>query len=83
MSRVVFLGPQRFQPTLAGVLDRLEVEGTVAVITAGWQEREQEVDELEDHQEDIRKVLKKLRTKDPNFEVPEDTQKVLNWKGGK
>ena len=49
MSRVVFLGPQRFRPTLAGVLDRLEVEGTVAAITAGWQEREQEVDELEDH----------------------------------
>jgi len=49
MSRVVFLGPQRFRPTLAAVLDRLEVDGTVAVITAGWQEREQEVDELADH----------------------------------
>ncbi len=49
MSRVVFLGPQRFRPTLVRVLDRLEVEGTVAAITAGWQEREQEVDELKDH----------------------------------
>jgi hypothetical protein len=49
MNRVVFLGPQRFRPTLAAVLDRLAIEGTVAAITAGWQEREQEVDELEDH----------------------------------
>ena len=49
MSRVVFLGPQRFRPTLVGVLDRFEIEGTVAAITAGWQEREQAVDELEDH----------------------------------
>ena len=48
MSRVVFLGPQRFRPTLAAVLDRLEVDGTVAAVTAGWQEREQEVDELHD-----------------------------------
>lgn len=49
MSRVVFLGPQRFRPTLAGVLDRFEIEGTVAAVTAGWQEREQEVDELKVH----------------------------------
>jgi hypothetical protein len=49
MNRVVFLGPQRFKPTLAAALDRLEVDGKVAVITAGWQEREQEVDELADH----------------------------------
>jgi len=49
MSRIVFLGPQRFRPTLVDVLDRLEVDGTVAAITAGWQEREQEVDELQDH----------------------------------
>ncbi len=49
MSHVVFLGPQRFRPTLAAVLDRHEVAGPVAAITAGWQEREQEVDELKDH----------------------------------
>ena len=58
MSRVVFLGPQRFRPTLVGVLDRYEIEGTVAAVTAGWQEREQEVDELEDH---IHRELVNLR----------------------
>jgi len=58
MSRVVFLGPQRFQPTLVRVLDRFEIEGTVAAITAGWQEREQEVDELKDH---IHRKLVNLR----------------------
>jgi len=73
MSRVVFLGPQRFRPSLAAVLDRLEVEGTLAVITAGWQERETEVDELQDH---IHRELVNLRlyeraeqvfTKDPEL----------------
>jgi len=47
--QVVLLGPQRFQPTLAEALDRLDVGDTVAVVTAGWQEREHEVDELRDH----------------------------------
>ncbi|NIM00524.1 MAG: type 1 glutamine amidotransferase-like domain-containing protein [Acidobacteria bacterium] len=49
MNRVFFLGPQRFRPTLVATLDRIGVEGTVAAITAGWQEREQEVGELQDH----------------------------------
>ena len=49
MNPVVFLGPQRFRPTLAAALDRLGIEGRVAAITAGWQEREQEIDELRDH----------------------------------
>jgi len=58
MNRVVFLGPQRFRPTLVAVLDRLEIDGTVAAITAGWQERETEVDELKDH---IHRELVNLR----------------------
>jgi hypothetical protein len=49
MHPVVFLGPQRFSPTLVEALDRIGVEGRLAAITAGWQEREQEIDELEDH----------------------------------
>ncbi len=48
-TRVVLLGPQRFAPTLSSVLDSLGVEGRVAVVTAGWQEREHEIDELQDH----------------------------------
>lgn len=49
MNSVVFLGPQRFRPTVVATLDRLGIDGTVAAITAGWQEREQEVGELQDH----------------------------------
>jgi len=49
MSFVVLLGPQRFNPSVASVLDSLGIEGGVAVVTAGWREREQEVDELRDH----------------------------------
>ena len=43
------LGPQRFDPTVASVLDDLGVDGAVAVVTAGWQERESEDDELQRH----------------------------------
>jgi len=43
------LGPQRFDPFVARVLDDLGADGPVAAITAGWQEREEEHDELRDH----------------------------------
>ena len=50
MSRpVVLLGPQRFQPTLRDVVDALGIEGRIAAVTAGWQEREGEDAELSDH----------------------------------
>lgn len=49
MQPIFFLGPQRFEPTVASVLRKCQPEGSVAVVTAGWQEREQEVDELRDH----------------------------------
>lgn len=48
-SRVVLLGPQRFQPTLRDAVRELGVSGPVAVVTAGWQERERENDELRAH----------------------------------
>lgn len=48
-SPVVLLGPQRRRPTLAGDLALLGAEGPYAVITAGWEEREDEVGELEAH----------------------------------
>ena len=51
MSVVVFLGPQRFHPTVVSVLDDLGVRGGIAAVTAGWQECEQEVDELAEHVE--------------------------------
>ena len=49
MSLIVLLGPQRFRPTLRETIDSLGVDGPVAVITAGWQERESEYGELREH----------------------------------
>ena len=49
MSTLTLLGPQRMRPTLAATLDRLSVTGQVAVVTAGWQEREGEIDEMREH----------------------------------
>jgi len=47
--KVVLLGPQRHHPTLARVLEEQGLHGEIAVVTAGWQEREDEVEELEQH----------------------------------
>jgi hypothetical protein len=48
-STVVLLSPQRRRPALSGVLAQLGAEGPYAVITAGWEEREEETGELEAH----------------------------------
>ncbi len=46
---VVFLGPQRFDPTLAATVKSLGITGELATVTAGWQEREDDDAELRDH----------------------------------
>lgn len=46
---VVLLGAQRFDPSLADAVAELGVEGRIAAITAGWQEREEEDDDLKEH----------------------------------
>ncbi|GAB4195267.1 MAG: hypothetical protein OHK0013_01280 [Sandaracinaceae bacterium] len=46
---VVLLGPQRFDPTLGEAVRELGIEGPIATITAGWQEREHEDGELHEH----------------------------------
>jgi peptidase E len=43
----VLMGPQRLVPIVRETLDLMQVSGTIATITAGWQEREAEDDELE------------------------------------
>lgn len=48
-QKITLLGPQRVQPTVADALAALGIEGPVCVITAGWQEREGEIDELAGH----------------------------------
>ncbi|MCP3961148.1 MAG: hypothetical protein GY719_25155 [bacterium] len=49
MPALTLLGPQRLKPTLAAAFDELDVTGTVAAVTAGWQEREAEVEEMKEH----------------------------------
>lgn len=46
MPRVILLGPQRLQPSVPDVFRSLGITGWVATITAGWEERELEDDEL-------------------------------------
>lgn len=48
-SMAVLLGAQRFQPTLAAAVKEAGVHGRIAVVTAGWQEREDEDEELAKH----------------------------------
>lgn len=47
MSRVVLLGPQRFRPTVGEVVRSLGVEGSIATVNAGWEEREPDDAELD------------------------------------
>ncbi|NUN12827.1 MAG: Type 1 glutamine amidotransferase-like domain-containing protein [Myxococcales bacterium] len=47
MAVGILLGPQRLAPTVGDELENLGVSGPVATITAGWQEREAEDQELE------------------------------------
>ena len=49
MVQQVLLGPQRLEPNLVHAFDRFGIEGPVVAITAGWQEREGEDDELREH----------------------------------
>jgi len=46
---VALLGPQRFEPTVADAAKALGVTGPIALVTAGWQEREPEDDQLSEH----------------------------------
>ena len=46
MPRVVLLGPQRWEPTVGEVVADIGLRGPFALITAGWQEREPEDEEL-------------------------------------
>jgi hypothetical protein len=48
-SNVVLLGPQRLHPTLNVAVDALGIRGRIATVTAGWEEREREDQELAAH----------------------------------
>ena len=49
MQDVLILGPQFRTPNLREALGRAGIEGPLAAVTAGWQEREGELDALEHH----------------------------------
>jgi hypothetical protein len=49
MGRLVLLGPQRSNPDLVRVVDAEGAPEPFAAVTAGWEEREDEIDELRDH----------------------------------
>ncbi len=46
---VVLLGAQRFEPSLGAAVAELGIKGRIATITAGWQEREADDDDLDEH----------------------------------
>ncbi len=48
---VVLLGPQRLEPTVRDAVAELGVEGRLALVTAGWEEREDDDGELVEHLE--------------------------------
>jgi len=45
---IILLGPQRLRPTLPQVMAEHAIAGPIATVTAGWQEREEEDQELHD-----------------------------------
>lgn len=49
MAVIIVLGPQRLRPMLSRVVVDQGIQGRIAAITAGWQEREDEDDELAEH----------------------------------
>ncbi len=46
---VVLLGAQRYDPTLGEAIAELGITGKIATITAGWQEREDDDEDLREH----------------------------------
>jgi hypothetical protein len=48
---IVLLGAQRYDPTLGDAIRELGVRGKIATITAGWQEREDDDEDLREHLE--------------------------------
>ena len=73
MVRIVLLGPQRHRTTLGETVETLGLTGPFAAITAGWQEREAEVEELDEHigQKTLNLVLhqraEEIFQRDPSF----------------
>jgi peptidase E len=67
------LGPQRLTPTLIDAVRALGVEGPLATVTAGWQERENDAQELVEHLKgralplELHKLAEDAFAKDPEL----------------
>ncbi len=68
MPRVILLGPQQPIPSLITAVDSLGIRGRIAAITAGWEERELEDDELRAH----------LRGQSFNLRLWERTEEIFD-----
>ncbi len=51
MTDIFVLGPQRERPNLTDAMRQIDTQGAICTITAGWQQREGEVDDLQEHLE--------------------------------
>ncbi len=74
--KVTLLGPQR-SPTLRNVVRSLDIDGQIATITAGWQEREPDDGELNDLLDSrgvnlsLYRRMREVQEHDPDFAAAE------------
>jgi hypothetical protein len=73
---VILLGPQGRRETLADVLRLHGITGRLATVTAGWQEREDEVRALDEHLEGRTENLRLHRRGDEIFAADPELEKV-------
>ncbi len=79
MNSIVLLGPQRDEPTVAAALERAGSGRNLAVITAGWQEREGELESLYAHLGDVE--MSDLRLYERTEEVfRQDRELLVAWR---
>lgn len=79
---IVLLGPQR-TPSLDAVVQSLDLDGQIATITAGWQEREPDDEELDDQLDGYGANLSlyarwlDVQDRDPEFAAAEQQLRAL------
>lgn len=86
-STIVLIGAQRFHPSLFAAVEEEGIDGRIATITAGWQEREDEDDELDQHLKgrsvnlELRRRAKEIFAADPELaESHRRRQQTLRYK---
>ncbi len=74
---IVLLGPQRREPRVRSVLEELGAEGPVAAVTAGWEELEEEIEELQAHLDRPVHHLRLWHRAEEAFEEDPDLYRIL------